>query len=119
MTIEQTQIDQQALLKEAGALMRMRPVPGADPVDVRQWLQRVLDFLHSPTMTAFLAERGLTPPKDFDHPVEDPSPALDHIADAIDSHEDIFPVVVAVIAVAVEAAYIGLVGYAIYTNVTQ
>jgi hypothetical protein len=104
------------LVQRAAVLLRLRPVPGADRAQTSRWLDEVLAFLQSAAMARQLHSVGLTPPTDFET-LLDQGPLLDHLAGSLDSHEDFAPVML--IPVAVEAAYIGLVGYAIYTYVTQ
>jgi hypothetical protein len=108
--------DMQALVKEVAALLRARPVAGSDPEQAQQWLRRVVEFLHSARVLAVLAGLGIQPPDDFGPQMPDQSPVLDHIAESLDDHED-NPLLL--VAAAVEVAYIALVGYAIYSYVTQ
>lgn len=114
---EITEVEARRLVQRAAVLMRMRPVPGSDHEQAKEWLDRVLAFLHSTAMLQLLHQIGVTPPADFCAPVQDQAAVLDHVADSLDSHEDFAPPLA--VAVVVELAYLGLLGYALYTHYTQ
>jgi hypothetical protein len=100
------------LVGEAAKLLRLRPVPGSDPQQAEQWLRRVAEFLQSSALRQVLYGLGVEAPTDFGKP-SDQSAVATHLADSLDTDED-SPLLL--IPLAVEAAYIGLVGYAIYTH---
>ncbi|WP_328473420.1 hypothetical protein OHA21_12460 [Actinoplanes sp. NBC_00393] len=102
----------QRLVGEAAKLLRLRPVPGSDKEQAQQWLRRVAEFLQSSGMRQVLYGLGVEAPTDFGKP-SDQSAVATHIADSLDTDED-NPLLL--IPLAVEVAYIGLVGYAIYTH---
>lgn len=107
----------QAVVDRAAVLLRLRPVPGSDPVQARMWLKSVADFFASEALRRVLKSFGVRPPADLAKPVEDQSPVVDHLAQMVGGgHEDSPALLVAGL---VGAAYLGLVGYAIYWNVTQ
>lgn len=108
------------LVIRAGMLLRFRPVPGSDPKQAALWLQSVAEYLASEALRRVLAQLGVEPPTDLTKPVVDQAPVFDHLTKLIDTpagHED-NPILLAV-AGGVAAAYLGLVTYAIYWNVTQ
>ena len=81
------------------------------------WLQSVAEYLASEALRRVLRQLGVEVPTDFSKPAEAQSPVLDQLAQMIDSHdsgEDI-----GVVAGLVGLAYLGLVGYAVYWNVTH
>ena len=105
------------LVIRAGMLLRFRPVPGSDPNQAKVWLQSVAEYLASEALRRVLRQLGVEVPTDFSKPAEAQSPVLDQLAQMIDSHdsgEDI-----GVVAGLVGLAYLGLVGYAVYWNVTH
>jgi hypothetical protein len=105
-----------SLVERAAILLRFRPVPGSDPEQARKWLRSVAEFLSSAALRQVLKALGVQPPADLAKPVEDQSPVLDHLAQLLDGGEDNPAVIIPVV---VEVAYLGLVGYAIYWNVTH
>lgn len=103
------------LLQQAAKLARLRPEPGTDPREAAAWRSRALQFLHSPDVARALAASGGKPTANVEEPAADLGDLLDQMSHQFDSHDDFIPIVVG----AIFAAYIGLVGYAIYQNVTQ
>jgi hypothetical protein len=112
-----TEAQVQDLVTRAGMLLRFRPVPGSDPKQAKMWLQSVAEYLASEALRQALRQLGVPVPGDAGSSVEHQAPALDHLAqllDSHDSHED-NPVVVGLVF----TGYLALAGYAIYWNLTH
>lgn len=105
------------LVIRAGMLLRFRPVPGSDPQQAKLWLQSVAEYLASEALRKVLRQLGVEAPADLGRPVESQSPVLDQLTQVIDQHDshDDNPAVAGLVGL----AYLGLVTYAIYWNVTH
>lgn len=112
-----TQEQVRELVTRAGMLLRFRPVPGSDPHQAKLWLQSVAEYLASEALRKALRQLGVEAPVDLGRPGGSPSPVLDQLTQVLDqhdSHED-NPAVAGLVGL----AYLGLVTYAIYWNVTH
>ncbi|MEV4514393.1 hypothetical protein AB0K00_36210 [Dactylosporangium sp. NPDC049525] len=107
------------LVIRAGMLLRFRPVPGSDPKQAKLWLQSVAEYLASEALRRVLRQLGVEVPADLAKPVEDQSAVLDHLTQVIDGHDRHDDNPALAVAGLVGLAYLGLVTYAIYWNVTQ